>query len=89
METLRLRYSPVYSLPHYCQVDICLFDKTGTLTSDKLRAESLITPELAEDISSPPVIVKLSGNKKRGGKGIVSRTTSGGIVEAGLAAKVR
>lgn len=60
------------------QVDICLFDKTGTLTSDKLVAESLISPSPAADQRSPtgpPVTVKLIGNaKKRGGKGADSES---------------
>lgn len=40
------------------QVDVCLFDKTGTITSDRLLAETLVTPQSLHP-HAPPEMVKL------------------------------
>lgn len=72
---------------------MCLFDKTGTITSDKLLAETLISPNRSpEDPHAPPVQINLAGNteergEKSDGSGI-SGEAGGQIVEPGLAAKV-
>eukprot|EP00903_Cladosiphon_okamuranus_P019215 g17669.t1 len=53
------------------KVDVCLFDKTGTITSDKLRAETLVTPQPLHP-NRPPVTVGLAGSSRRGGSAPVS-----------------
>lgn len=63
------------------QVDVCLFDKTGTITSDKLRAETLVTPQSLRP-DSPPVAVSLGHSARSGG-------TAAGSERPGLAAEVR
>lgn len=45
---------------------MCLFDKTGTITSDKLRAETLVTPQPLHP-NRPPVTVSLGRSAGRGG----------------------
>lgn len=59
----------------HTQVDVCLFDKTGTITSDKLRAETLVTPRPLHP-NRPPVAVSLGGSSQRGG------TSSGSVLAA-------
>ncbi|CAB1107624.1 unnamed protein product [Ectocarpus sp. CCAP 1310/34] len=61
------------------QVDVCLFDKTGTITSDKLRAETLVTPQSLRP-NSPPVAVSLGHSARSGG-------TAAGLERPGLAAE--
>lgn len=71
------------------QVDVCLFDKTGTITSDRLIAETLVTPQPLQ-INDPPVTVKLGRASRGGGSGSASGS-AGEIVEGAsmeLAAKV-
>ena len=72
------------------QVDVCLFDKTGTITSDRLTAETLVTPQPLH-LNDPPVTVKL-GRSTRGGVSDAALGSSGETVERTsmeLAAKVR
>lgn len=71
------------------QVDVCLFDKTGTITSDRLIAETLVTPQ-SRHLNDPPVTVKLGRSARSGGSGAASgsagETLGGASME--LAAKV-
>lgn len=63
---------------------MCLFDKTGTLTSDKLRAETMISPDPL-GVDMPPVAIALSGVAK-GQEGQGGR--EGDEARPGLAAEV-
>ncbi|CAM9239935.1 unnamed protein product [Ectocarpus sp. 12 AP-2014] len=69
-----------FRIPLAGKVDVCLFDKTGTITSDKLRAETLVTPQSLRP-NSPPVAVSLGHSARSGG-------TAAGSERPGLAAEV-
>ncbi|CAN0026364.1 unnamed protein product [Pylaiella littoralis] len=69
-----------FRIPLAGKVDVCLFDKTGTITSDKLRAETLVTPE-PDRPNGAPVTVSLGRSVRRGEK-------RAGSTKPGLSAEV-
>ncbi|CAM9936717.1 unnamed protein product, partial [Ectocarpus fasciculatus] len=69
-----------FRIPLAGKVDVCLFDKTGTITSDKLRAETLVTPKSLRP-NSAPVAVSLGHSTRSGG-------AAAGSERLGLAAEV-
>ncbi|CAM9605639.1 unnamed protein product, partial [Laminaria digitata] len=64
------------------QVDVCLFDKTGTITSDRLIAETLVTPQPLH-LNDPPVTVKLGRSTRGGGTGAASENAGETVVVGG------